>query len=208
MPLTKGIYPQHSIADAVLGNFRNKVQPNVPVFSNLNNPGMGTLVDETAGLVTAKNIAVPIAVDYGVEISQVSFLTGATAESTGSHLNVSLWSGIAVPLNLGQSTDITGATYVGTSSQYTLSLSTPVLITPTVAPNGFIYASIGITATGVPSVVGAAIPTAVDYQWNVGGASTATCPIGYALEITGGGATAPTWGSPAVFGVAPVIFLS
>lgn len=200
-------YPEQDVFDSLFGLYRNVLQPNIPAYTNARYLGIASLADTAAALVTTKNVGVPIPVDPGVTISKITVLAGATAEATGSHLNASLYSGIATPANLGQSADNTGAAAVGASAAFTFTLATPVLITTAMAPSGFIYASIGITATTVPSLAAVSVAAAVAYQWALAGAGTG--PLGLAFNWGTGGATAPaTISSITAQAAAPLVFLT
>jgi hypothetical protein len=209
--LVRGHYPVSAVLDSLLGQARNATQSNPPVFTNLSFFGASALTDNsTTALTTAKANAVAVAVDYGAIISKVSFVVGATAGATSTHTNVALYSGsVAAPAILGtQSTDNTAANGgFPASAINTVTLGTPVLITPANAPNGYIYVSLGVTATTVPSLLSAATPTAVFYQWSALNSTTAN-PLGFALTATGGGAVAPaTLASASVAAAAFITFL-
>lgn len=199
--LVSGRYPQNSALAALLGNTANSTQANVPARSNLEF-GFGNITD---GALAATGVcaAVPVPVDYGTVISKISIFVGATAEGTGTHGFMALYSGIATPALLAQSADDTGAASAAASGIYTRSLATPQLITPAVAPNGFVYVSVSFTATTVPTAASVSTPTAVGYQWFTAGPLFFSATHGSAV-----GATAPaTIASPAAKAVAPVVLV-
>jgi hypothetical protein len=201
--LVDGRYPQVDPYWSMLGQPTNVVQADVPAFSNFRVLGLGNPTDGALG-TTGVATAVPIPVDYGAVISKVSIIVGATAEGTGTHAWAALYSGIAVPALLGQSTDVTGAAAVAASARYDFTLAAAQQITPANAPYGFVYASIMVAATQMPTAAVMSIPTAIGYQWY------STGPLGFSL--THGSAlttTAPaTIASPAAKAVAPVVFLT
>jgi len=209
--LVRGHYPIGSVFDALLGNARNATQNDLPVYTNLTWTGISGLTDNsTTALTSAKANAVAVPVDFGAIISKVSFVVGATAGATSTHTNVALYSGgVAAPAILGtQSTDNTsGNGGFAASAINTVTLGAPVVITPSNAPNGYIYVSLGVTATTVPSLLSAPTPTAVFYQWSALNSTTAN-PLGVALTATGGGATAPaTLASASVAAATYICFL-
>lgn len=207
MPLTRGKYHTTNPIWSVLGQPVNALNPGQPVFSNLDYLGLASAADTAAALVTAKTVAVPVPVDVGVTISKITVVAGATAEATGTHVNAGIFSGIAVPALQSQSADNTGAAAIGASAAFTFTLATPVLVTPTIAPGGFIYAAVGITATTVPSLAAVSVAAAVGYQWGIGGVTTS--PLGFAFNVTGGGATmVSTLAGITAQAAAPLVFLS
>jgi hypothetical protein len=201
--LVDGRYPQTDPVWSMLGQPVNATQSDVPAFSNLRAFGLGNPTD---GALAATGVAaaVPIPVDAGAIISKISILAGATAEATGTHLWAALYSGVAVPALLAQSADNTGAAAVSASARFDFTLQTPQLITPALAPNGFVYASIMVAAGTVPTAASLSIPTAVGYQWFTTG------PLGFALTHGSSlAATAPaTIASPSAKAVAPIVFLT
>jgi hypothetical protein len=201
--LVDGRYPQVDQAWSMLGQPTNVVQADLPAFSNFRVLGLGNPTDGALG-TTGVATAVPIPVDYGTIISKVSILAGATAEGTGTHAWAALYSGIAVPALLAQSTDNTGAAAVGASARFDFTLASTVQITPANAPNGYVYASIMVAATQMPTAAVMSIPTAIGYQWY------STGPLGFSLTHGSSlAATAPaTIASPAAKAVAPIVILT
>ena len=208
--LVRGHYAIESALDAMLGNARNATQTNLPVYTNLSFFGASGLTDNsTTALTTAKANAVAVPVDWGAIITKVSFIVGATAQATSTHGNVALYSGgVAAPAIMGtQSTDNVAANGgFPASAISTVTLGAPVLVTPSNAPQGYIYVSYGFTATTAPSVLAAPAPAAVFYQWALNSATAN--PLGFALTCTGGGAVAPaTLAGSAVAAAAAIVFL-
>lgn len=200
--LLSGGYAQSNPLRALLGQLANTAQGNLAARSNIEwgigNPSDGAL----AG--TGVSAAVPIPVDYGQIITKVSILVGATAEGTGTHAFMALYSGIATPALMAQSADDTGAAAAAASAIYTRTLATAQLITPTNAPNGFIYASVCFTAGTVPTCLAVATPTAVGYQWTTNGPLFLSATHGSAQGAT----AAATITTPAAKAVAPVVILT
>lgn len=192
--LVRGHYNVSNPIDSLFGQVRNATQSNQPMFSNAYVFGMGGLSDQAASTITAKANVVAIPVDYGAIITKVAFKVGATAAATSTHTNVALYGGsVAAPAILGaQSTDNTAGNGGFPASAWNIvTLGAAVLVTPTNAPNGYIYASLGITATTQPSLAGWTTASAIFYtDSGLGSATTNPLFMGGAA-FTGGGAVAP-----------------
>ncbi|MGP8180850.1 MAG: hypothetical protein ACLP1E_08745 [Acidimicrobiales bacterium] len=149
--LVSSHYPQNFALDSFLGQARNTVQGNIPVFSNLMWPVYsGPIVDTASlgGTTSGVMIAVPVPVDLGVTISKVSIIIGATAASTPTHGFAALYSGttVAAPPLIGQSTDqLTAA--MGASARFDYTLTSATTITSAQAPYGFVWAAVMSTVT-------------------------------------------------------------
>jgi hypothetical protein len=173
-----------------------------PAKSNLQQLG---LASHGAGAIAATGVcvAVPIGVAAGDTFSAVSILVAAAAV-TPTHSFAALYSGIGVPALLGQSADRL-TTAIGASAAFTWTLATPITITPAMAPAGFIYASVSVTAGTPPTALGVAVPTGGSaYVWFPG------MPLAYALShgsAVAGTAPATITGQTAVT-PAPYVVLS
>ena len=201
--LVGGRYPQNYDVAKLLGFQGNASQSNMTPRSNLEWFGPGGLTDGALA-ATGVGCAVAVPVEVGDVFTKVSILVGAAAEATGTHAFAALYSGIATPALLGQSADATGATAVGpVNTRFDFALSAPVTITPSNAPGGFVYASIAITATTVPTCAVASTPTAIGYQWFSNGPLFFSATHGSAL----GGTAAATIASPSAKAVAPIVAL-
>lgn len=199
--LVSGGYAQSNPLRALLGQLANTAQGNLAARSNLE-WGIGNPTD---GALAATGVAcaVPIPVDQGQIISSVSILVGATAEASGTHAFMALYSGIATPALLAQTADDTGAASAAASARYTRSLASSVLITPSNAPYGYVYASVMFTATTVPTAYVMSTPAGINYQWTTNGPLFLSATHGSGLTTT-----APaTIASPAAKAVAPVVIL-
>jgi hypothetical protein len=143
--LIRGRYPVTNPLAKLVGLAGNATQGNVNVRSNVEWFGLGNPTD---GALAATGVAcaVAIPVEVGDTFTQISILAGATAEATGTHAISGLYSGIATPALLAQSTDVTGAAAVSASAKYTFTLASAVTVTAATAPGGFIYASIAFAA--------------------------------------------------------------
>lgn len=201
--LVLGRYPQTNPLWSIMGQPANVAQANIPAFTNLQ---YGTITTDTAAaLTTATMTVVPVAVDIAT-ISKVTISVGATAEATGSHLFAALYSGIAVPALLGQSTDQTGAAVAAASADLTFTLATPVVVSQTNCPTGYIYVGICCTATTVPSLRAYAVAAAVEYQHT---GVSANAPLGLAFRFASTTGTAPaTIASITAQAGAPVVVLT
>jgi hypothetical protein len=162
MPLVRGKYSETSWIAKVTGNKANANQANLPVRTNAEYLGLGGIADIAIG-ATGVSLSVPVPVEVGDVITNISVLAGGTAEATGTHAFMALYAGTgASPALLAQTADDTGAASIAASTLYTKALATPVLITPSNAPNGFVYATINVTAGTVPTLMGCA-PAAAAY---------------------------------------------
>jgi len=200
--LVGGRYPQSNPHDVLLGATRNSVNASVPARSNMEFFGLGNPSD---GALAATGVAVfvPVPVSAGSVISTVSLFIGATAADTPTHQFAAIYSGIAVPAKLAQSTDTTTAA-IPASAKASWNLSSPYQVTAADAPYGFIYAGLSVTATAVPTALSMAIPTAVGYQWTANGPLFLSATAGAALL----GTAAATIAAPAAKAVAPVVVLT
>lgn len=201
--LVRGRYPVTYPLAKLTGLAPNTAQGNIAVRSNFEWFG---LANPTDGALAATGVgcAVPIPVEVGDTITKISILAGATAEATGTHTFAALYSGIAVPALLAQSTDNTGAAAVAASARFDYTLASAVSITQAMAPYGFVYASIVVTATTVPTAATVSTPTAIGYQWYANGPLFLAATHGSGLTTT-----APaTIASPSAKAVAPLVFLS
>jgi hypothetical protein len=201
--LVRGRYPVTSPAAKLVGLTANATQGNIAIRSNAEWPALGNWTDGALA-ATGVGAAVAVPVEVGDTFTKVSLLVGAAAEATGTHAFVALYSGIAVPALLAQSTDLTGATAVGpVNARFDFTLASAVTVTQAIAPGGFIYASIVVTATTVPTVATASIPTAIGYQWYTAAPLFLAATHGSGLTTTAPGTIA----SPAAKAVAPIVFL-
>jgi hypothetical protein len=124
-----------------------------------------------------QSVGIPLQV--GDLVTNLTFVTGATAAGTPTAGFVALYSPAGVLL--GQSADF-GSTARAANTAYSIALATPVLITVA----GMYYAAISFTATTVPTLRGASVLNAV-----VAGAVTSTMKILSQSHGSAVGATAP-----------------
>ena len=201
--LVRGRYPVTHPTWNYLGQPVNATQSSIAARTNATVLGVNALTDGAA-LTTQVCTAVPIPVEYGDIITKVSVFVGATGAGTPTNAFAALYSGIATPALLAQSTDIT-STAIPASGRFDFTLATPVLVTSANAPQGFLYASIMSKATSTPTLASVTVATAVAYQWY----STAPLKVGAVTHGSGLTATAPaTIASPAAQAVTPIVVLS
>lgn len=199
--LASGHYAQSNPLGALYGSISNVAQPDYPARSNLEFPVGGLSDGALAATGVGCYVAVPV--DVGMSVSKVTMLVGATAGATMTHQFVAIYSGIATPALLAQSADGTSGA-IAASAAISFTLQSPQTITAAMAPNGFIYAGVAITAATVPTAASVATPTAVGYQFFTGGPLFLSATAGSAL----GGTAAATIASPAAKATAPVLFLT
>lgn len=200
--LVRGRYPVTSPLAKLVGLAGNATQGNIGVRSNVEWFGLGNPTDGALA-ATGVGCAVAIPVENGDPISKISLLVGATAEATGTHAVAALYSGAATPALLAQSADNTGAAALAASARFDFTLASTQIITPAIAPGGFVYASIMIAAGTIPTAATMSIPAAVGYQWFAAGPLFLAATHGSSIA-----ATAPaTIASPSAKAVAPIVFL-
>lgn len=200
--LVDGRYPQFSPWWSVLGQQTNVAQSDIPARSNLEYLGLSTLTDGAlAGTGVGCFVAIPI--DAGTVVSKIAIAVGATAGATMTHQFAAIYSGIATPALIAQSTDTTSAA-IAASGVASWSLTAPTMVTQAQAPNGFIYAGVMVAAATVPTAAAVSVPTAVGYQWYTNGPLFLAATAGSSLTTT----AAATIASPAAKAVAPIVILT
>lgn len=202
MPLVHGKYHATNPYWTALGQPANASQGSTPVRSNFEYIGAVAITDGAA-LTTQVCTAVPIPVEIGDVITKVTVLVGATAAGTPTNAFAALYSGIATPALLAQSTDIT-STAIAASAAFTFTLASPVQVTPTNAPNGYIYASVMSKATTVPTLVSVTVAAAAGYAWFPNSPLFFSASHGSALTATAPGTIA----TPTTKATVPLVFLS
>lgn len=191
------------INTAWLGNLRQIGETGRPARSNLEILGPGALVD---GALAATGIGafVPVPAQVGDVFTKVSVPIGATAGGTMTHQFAALYVGSGTePTLIEQSTDTTSAAIAEkVLASWTLTASVP--ITAAMAPHGFVYAEICITASTVPTAATVSTPSGTNYKW------AANSPLFW--SFTAGSALAGTAAakieSAAAKVVAPIVILS
>ena len=134
------------------------------------------LDDKADALTTAVMTSVPIWLNAGDVVTNLTFVSGATAAGTPANWWFALYSTAAVPALLAQTADQTTGAWAADTAK-TLPLSAPV----TIAYAGIYRAAIMVKATTVCSLVGtvAALPVVtgdVAVGQSSGTALTATAP--------------------------------
>lgn len=107
------------------------------------------LDDVLESLATGVMTAVPLWLRAGDTVTNLSFLSGATAAATLTHWWFALYSNAATPALLSQSADQVAAAWAADTWK-TLPLAAPQKI----AATGIYYAACMVAATTVPSLVG------------------------------------------------------
>lgn len=147
-------------------------------------------ISATSGVMTS----VPLWLRAGDTVTNLSFLSGATAANTPTHWWFALYSNAATPALLSQTADQVSAAWAADTWK-TLALGTAQKI----ATTGVYWAAVMVAATGVPSLIGARGAKALlSGEGNIGQTS------GSALA-----ATAPaTIASPAAWRAVPLVVAS
>ena len=202
MPLSRGRYSATNPLYSYLGQPVNASQSDIAVRTNATVLGMQALTDGAA-LTTQVCTAVPVPVEVGDVITKVSVFVGATAAGTPTNSWAAVYSGVAVPALLNQSTD--GATAViAASGRFDFTIPA-TMVTAANAPQGFWYASVMVKATSVPTLAAVTIAAAVAYQWY----TTAPLKMGAVTHGSALTATAPaTIATPTAQAVTPIVVLS
>lgn len=110
---------------------------------------------DTAALTTQVMTSVGVALKAGDVVTNISFMSGATAAGTPTNWWFALYSTAATPALLGQTADQLTAAWAA-STVKTVALATPVTITT----SGWYYAAVMVKATTVPTLVGATLAVA------------------------------------------------
>lgn len=189
----------------------NVTQSNIPARTNAEYLGYSGWTDGALAS-TGVAFAVPVFIDPGTVVTNVSMVVGATAASLPTNSFAALYSGtnVAAPPLIIQSTSGGSLPAFTASTLVNFALSTPTIITPAQAPYGWIYVAVSITATTICTAAAVSTPTATGYQ----AFTSSTTPAGTQpfLSLTAGsalGATAAaTLASPTAKAVAPIVFLT
>jgi hypothetical protein len=107
------------------------------------------LDDVLESLSTGVMTAVPLWLKSGDKVTNLSFLSGATAAATLTHWWFALYSNAATPALLAQTADQVAAAWAADTWK-TLALSAPV----TIGATGVYWAACMVAATTVPSLIG------------------------------------------------------
>lgn len=155
-------------------------------------------VSDTAALTTQVMTGVGIALQAGDVVTNLTFLSGATAAGTPTNYWFALYSVAATPALLGQSADQLTAAWAADTPK-TLALASPVLIT---VP-GWYVAVCMVKATTPPSLVGATMGRAAA-AGAIAGSKVLSSTSGSALTTT-----APaTFATPTTIAAVPLVVVS
>jgi hypothetical protein len=180
---------------ALLGGSTNVTSPNTPARSNLEWFGLYGLASTTLPAGTGAATVVPVPVTPGLTITNVKVLVTGTAASAPTHSWAAIYAGTgSAPALVSQGTDA-GSAAIGANAFYNFTFGTPLVITnvSTVAPNGFVYVALGLTATTIPTVASSVAITAAWYTPLLTTNPTFPSPLFFAATFgSSQGATAPT----------------
>lgn len=197
---------------ALLGGYTNAAQANLPVRSNAEWLGI-TNASSTALVATGVAAIVPVPVVPGVQVTNVSVITTASASSP-THAWAALYQGTgSAPALIAQTTDA-GSAAIGTSAFFSFSFSSAQSLTATQVPFGYVYAAISVTASTVCNVMTVAAPASgVNTAWNAmagGSGKIANLPLWVSLTAGSslGATAASTIASGSAATTAPLVFLS
>lgn len=190
----------------------NVTQGNLCVRSNLEWFGLGNLVDGALA-ATEVGFVIPVPVEVGDPINKVSIIIGATKGKKVEAGFAALYPALNAkekaeeqPL-LAQSKSAKLGEEVVAEEPLTFTLEKEVIVTPTIAPFGFLYVQIALEAETVPTAWTVATPKAVQKGYLK---LFTNAPL--ALSGTAGSglktAAAATLGAITSKAVAPAVFLS
>ncbi len=131
--------PQWSLNGAPAGMFR----------ANLRRSECG---GNLAALTTQVMTAVALYLEAGDTVTNLTFMSGATAAGTPTNWWFALYSTAATPALLAQTADQTSTAWAADTAK-TLALAAPYAVTAT----GIYYAAVMVKATTVPTLIGASI---------------------------------------------------
>jgi hypothetical protein len=139
-------------------NLSDPASPSTFVRRNLPRHGLYDSAGDTGqvALVTQVMTSVPIYLQAGDVITNVSFRSGATAAGTPTNWFVALYSSAATPALLSQSADqTTGAIAANTT------ITTALAAAQTIGTTGVYWVGIMVKATTVPTLLGCAVAPAI-----------------------------------------------
>jgi len=168
-------YPISNALTALLGGNSNLTQPNVPVHSNLYFSGVAGGLTDAAPAATASVNAVAVPVVPGAVITKLALVVGGTSAGSPTFAQGMLFTGTgSAPGTTGAQPTLIGSTGSAgnvvaaspSSSRYELTFSSPVTITSTQAPFGFVYAAWDIIwSAGSPSFISMTASASGQFQW-------------------------------------------
>lgn len=185
----------------ILGNLRQSGNEARPARSNVSS--MSTFADGAlAG--TGVGCFVPVEAAPGDVFTRVNVPIGATAGATMTHQFAALYVGSgAEPALIEQSADTTSAA-IAEKKLAGWNLAKPITVTEAMAPHGFVYAEIAITASTVPTAATYGTPAGTNYQWGTNAPIFFSFTAGSALA----GTAAAKIESAAAKVVAPIVILT
>ena len=202
MPLVRGGYPVNHAIRKYTGGAANVAQANIPPRSNQEWLGVAQ-ADTAAALASGVATAVAVPVEVGDVIQKVSVLVGAAGAGTPTNSFAAVYSGVAVPALLAQSVS-GGAAAVPAGAVFTFTLASPVTVTSVNAPNGYLYVSVAVAATVVPSLGTVPVAAVVGYKAFANSPLFLAASHGSALSTA---APATITGQTTV-GAVPVVYLT
>lgn len=159
-------------------NLADPASPDTFFRRNLPRVGLYDSASDTGQVALATGVmtSVPIFLQAGDVITNLSFRSGATAAGTPTNYWVALYSDASTPALLAQSADQTSTAWAANTTK-TLALASAY----TVPKTGIYWAAIMVTATTPPTLLGAcAAPAIVTGERNLsqssGSSLTATAP--------------------------------
>lgn len=181
MPLINGHYPVKNPQWLVEGQSAGAFRCSLP-------DGRHDATSDLAALATGVMTAVALPLQDGDVVTNLTFISGATAAGTPTHYWFALYDTSATPVLLGQTADQLTAAWAANTVK-TLPLATPYLV----PSSGLYYAACMVAATTPPSLLGRALQNAVAAGAVLAGMKALAETSGSALTTTAPGTlAAPT----------------
>jgi hypothetical protein len=139
-------------------NLSDPASPDTFFRRNMPRTGLYDSASDTGQVALATGVmtSVPIYLQAGDVITNLSFRSGATAAGTPTAWWFALYSSAATPALLAQTADQTNTAWAANTTM-TKALSSPVTISTT----GIYWAAINVTATTPPTLLGCAVAPAI-----------------------------------------------
>jgi hypothetical protein len=178
--LVGGGYQLYNPIWSFFGRLANATQSNVAVRSNLEYIGAGAKQEQSGTVTSEKGLLVAVPVTWGDIISNVWVAT-TTASESGAEFIGAVYEGVASNATTANETKVIAQSAVvkeefKASKGNKLALKSSVLITPSNAPAGFVYAGLYVKET-TATVQVACIKQKKEFQFYGGTAKEALGPF-------------------------------
>jgi hypothetical protein len=172
MPLVRGRYPVTNPAWSLNGKPAGVFRENLPL-------GRLQVVSNMAALTTQVMLATAIPLEAGDTVTNLTFLSGATAAGTPTNWWFALYDDSATPALIAQTADQTSTAWAANTA-ITKALATAYLV----PRSGVYYAAVMVKATTVPTLAGVTLENAAAAGAVVSGQKIIAQTSGSALTDT------------------------